>query len=48
MFHRFERFAFGWDAQHARVLDELLTMGVDAIYSDHVDRMVDALARHEQ
>lgn len=48
LFHRFERFAFGWDAQHARVLDELLTMGVDAIYSDHVDRMVDALARHER
>ena len=45
LFHRFERYAFAWDAQHERMLDELLGMGVDAVYSDHVDRMVDALAR---
>jgi glycerophosphoryl diester phosphodiesterase len=40
LFHRFERLAFGWDAQHERVLTELLRMGIDAVYSDHVDRMV--------
>ena len=43
LFHRFERCAFAWDAQHSRVLEALLGMGVDAVYSDHVDRMVDAL-----
>jgi glycerophosphoryl diester phosphodiesterase len=45
LFHRFGVLAFGWDAQHRRILDELLDMGLDAVYSDHVDRMVDALAR---
>jgi glycerophosphoryl diester phosphodiesterase len=45
LFHRFEVLAFGWDAQFERVLDELLDMGIDAVYSDHVDRMVEALAR---
>jgi glycerophosphoryl diester phosphodiesterase len=43
LFHRFERHAFAWDAQHSRVLEALLGMGVDAVYSDHVDRMVDVL-----
>ena len=43
LLHRFERLAFGWDAQHDRVLAELLDMGLDAVYSDHVDRMVAAL-----
>jgi glycerophosphoryl diester phosphodiesterase len=43
LFHRFERLAFGWDAQFHRVLQSLLEMGCDAVYSDHVDRMVDAL-----
>lgn len=45
LFHRFGVLAFGWDAQHDRVLDGLLSMGLDAVYSDHTDRMVDALAR---
>jgi glycerophosphoryl diester phosphodiesterase len=43
LFHRFGRLAFGWDAQHERVLRELLRMGIDAVYSDHVDRMVDVI-----
>jgi glycerophosphoryl diester phosphodiesterase len=42
--HRFELLAFGWDAQVPRILDNLLDSGIDAVYSDHVDRMVDALA----
>jgi glycerophosphoryl diester phosphodiesterase len=42
LFHRFERYAFAWDAQHERVLQSLLRMGVDAVYSDWVDRMTDA------
>jgi glycerophosphoryl diester phosphodiesterase len=43
LFHRFERFAFGWDAQHARIITGLQRMGIDGLYSDHVDRMVEAL-----
>lgn len=45
LFHRFGVLCFGWDAQHDRILDALLEAGIDAVYSDHVDRMVDALAR---
>ena len=45
LFHRFGVLCFGWDAQHDRILDELLDAGVDAVYSDHVDRMVEALSR---
>jgi glycerophosphoryl diester phosphodiesterase len=42
LFHRFDRYALAWDAQHDRVLRELLRMGIDGVYSDWVDRMVDA------
>jgi glycerophosphoryl diester phosphodiesterase len=45
LFHRFNVLAFGWDAQFDRVLDNLLAMGVDGVYSDHVDRMMAAVAR---
>jgi glycerophosphoryl diester phosphodiesterase len=44
LFHRFSRFTLGWDAQHRRQLDDLLATGIDGVFSDHVDRMVDALA----
>lgn len=40
--HRFERLAFGWDAQFDHTISTLLRMGVDAVYSDWVDRMIDA------
>lgn len=43
LFHRFERLAFGWDAQHQREVAELLAMGIDAVYGDHVDRLAEAL-----
>jgi len=43
LFHRFGRFAFGWDAQHERVIRSLHRMGIDGIFSDHVDRLVDTL-----
>ena len=43
LFHRFERHCFGWDAQFERVLLQLLRYGLDGVYSDHVDRMVDVL-----
>jgi glycerophosphoryl diester phosphodiesterase len=44
LFHRFGRVCFGWDAQQPRHLAELLNAGVDGLFSDHVDRMVEALA----
>ena len=44
LFHRFELHCFGWDAQLPRILVELLTMGLDGVYSDHTDRMMEAIA----
>jgi glycerophosphoryl diester phosphodiesterase len=41
--HRFGVLAFAWDAQLPRVLDELMDLGIDGVYSDWVDRMVDAV-----
>jgi glycerophosphoryl diester phosphodiesterase len=43
LFHRFGVFAFGWDANHTRMVSSLRTMGVDAVYGDHVDRLVEGL-----
>ena len=40
LFHRFGVQAFAWDVQEVRHLRDMLTMGVDAVYSDHVARMV--------
>ena len=48
LFHRFDVLAFGWDAQHARILASLLHMGIDAVYCDHVDRMIQALQEAER
>jgi glycerophosphoryl diester phosphodiesterase len=42
LFHRFDRYTLAWDAQYERVLEELLRMGIDGVYSDWVDRMTDA------
>lgn len=39
--HRFGRLAFAWDAQFEHTLVDLLRMGIDGVYSDWVDRMVD-------
>ena len=44
LYRRFGRRVLGWDAQHERVIRQLLEWGVDGLYSDHVDRMVDAAA----
>lgn len=46
LFHRFELFALGWDMQHDHVLDDGLRMGLDGVFSDHTDRMMDAFARN--
>jgi glycerophosphoryl diester phosphodiesterase len=45
LFHRFERTAFAWDLQQDYQLDDALRMGIDGVYSDHVDRMSDAAIR---
>ena len=42
MFHRFRRTLFAWDLQFEHGLRSVLRMGVDAVYSDWVDRMMDA------
>lgn len=42
LYHRFGVYCFGWDAHLERVAAELLDMGVDAVFSDHVDRMLSA------
>ncbi len=44
LFHRFDRTAFSWGLQFEHHLRPALRMGVDGVYSDFVDRMVDAYA----
>jgi glycerophosphoryl diester phosphodiesterase len=41
--HRFDLLAFAWDVQEYRRIRAVLEMGVDAIYSDHVERLVAAV-----
>jgi glycerophosphoryl diester phosphodiesterase len=43
LFHRFDRYCFAWDVQHDHLLTRLIRMGADAVYSDWVDRMLDAM-----
>lgn len=45
LYHRFDIVGFGWDAQYERQLDRLIDLGIDGVFSDHVDRMCDVLAR---
>ena len=42
LFHRFDRVAFGWDMQEPHILQAALRMGLDGVYSDWIDRMVEA------
>jgi glycerophosphoryl diester phosphodiesterase len=42
LFHRFERAAFAWDLQFEHHLRPAYRMGIDAVYSDHVDRMYES------
>jgi glycerophosphoryl diester phosphodiesterase len=44
LYHRFDVRAFAWDVQEVRQLRAMLAMGIDAVYSDHVDRMVATVA----
>lgn len=45
LFHRFDILAFSWDLQFDHQLEDALRMGVDGVYSDHTDTMMDAMAR---
>jgi glycerophosphoryl diester phosphodiesterase len=44
LFHRFDVRAFAWDTQEVRHLRAMLDIGIDAVYSDHPDRMVATIA----
>jgi glycerophosphoryl diester phosphodiesterase len=43
LFHRFERLTMAWDLQFEPQLRSAVRMGMDAIFSDHVDRMMDVV-----
>jgi glycerophosphoryl diester phosphodiesterase len=44
MFHRFGVLTFAWDLQHDHLLRNVIRMGMDGVFSDYVDRMVDAIS----
>jgi len=44
LFHRFGVRAFAWNVQEVRHLRAMLGYGVDAVYCDHVERMVATVA----
>ena len=44
LYHRFDVLTFAWDIQQVRHLRAVLAMGMDAVYSDYVDRMVATVA----
>jgi glycerophosphoryl diester phosphodiesterase len=44
LFHRFCVRAFAWNVQEVRHLRAMVEIGIDAVYSDHVDRMVATVA----
>ena len=43
LFHRFDVKAFAWDAQEVRHLRAMLRIGVDAVYCDRPERMVETV-----
>jgi len=45
LFHRFDRYCLGWGAQHERQISALVRMGIDGIFGDHVDRLVEVIGR---
>jgi len=44
LFHRFDRVTFGWDMQEPHILQAALRMGLDGVFSDWVDRMMEVYA----
>lgn len=45
LFHRFGILAFSWDVQFEHQLESALRMGIDAVYSDHTDTMMEMFAK---
>ncbi len=45
LLHRFGRLTLGWDAQQHRQITTLIDMGIDGVFSDHVDRMTECLSQ---
>ncbi|MDG2427818.1 MAG: glycerophosphodiester phosphodiesterase [Acidimicrobiales bacterium] len=43
LFRRLGLRCLGWNAQHQRQIDRLLSLGLDGIYGDHVDRLVEGV-----
>lgn len=43
LFQRFDVLAFAWDVQEVRHVEQVVSYGIDALYSDHVERMVAAV-----
>jgi glycerophosphoryl diester phosphodiesterase len=44
LFHRFDRYCLGWGASHQRQISALVRMGIDGVFGDHVDRLVETIA----
>jgi glycerophosphoryl diester phosphodiesterase len=42
LFHRFERVCFSWGIQEPPILQRTFWMGIDGLFSDYPDRMMDA------
>lgn len=43
LFHRFNVVSFGWDMQHEAVIENGVRMGLDGVFSDWPDRMVEVI-----
>lgn len=43
LFHKYGLKCFAWDAQLPRQIERLINIGIDGIYSDHTDRLLQAL-----
>jgi glycerophosphoryl diester phosphodiesterase len=44
LYHRFDRLTLAWDLQFPEALRTLVRMGIDGVFSDFPDRMVEAVA----
>ncbi|MFM8857059.1 MAG: glycerophosphodiester phosphodiesterase [Actinomycetota bacterium] len=45
LFHRFGILCFAWDVQHETKMSDVVRMGIDGVYSDHVDMMMEVIQR---
>ena len=45
LFHRFNIVSFGWDMQHDAIIENGIRMGLDGVFSDWPDRMVEVASK---